>query len=197
MNQTTMKTLLLSILLFCTQPAFADLAKGLDAAQKGDFATALKEWQPLAEQGNAVAQFNLGVMYENGQGVTQDYKTAVKYYTLAAEQGYADAQFNLGWMYYSGQGVTQDYKTAVKYFTLAAEQGHAKAQSNLGNMYVNGQGVIQNFARAHMWWNIAASKGNKTALENRDKVAKDMTSSQIEKAQMLASECVAKDYKGC
>ena len=156
-----MKTLLLSILLFCTQPAFADLAKGLDAAQKGDFATALKEWQPLAEQGYAYAQHNLGNMYRYGQGVTQDDKTAVKYYTLAAEQGDAIAQYNLG------------------------------------NMYVNGKGVIQNFARAHMWWNIAASQGNKTALENRDKVAKNMTASQIEKAQMLASECVAKDYKGC
>jgi TPR repeat protein len=64
-------------------------------------------------------------------------------------------------------------------------------------MYGNGQGVIQNYARAHMWWNIAASQGNKIALENRDKVAKRMTASQIEKAQMLANECVAKDYKGC
>jgi len=63
--------------------------------------------------------------------------------------------------------------------------------------YVKGEGVIQNYARGHMWWNIAASQGNKNALKYRDKVAKDMTSSQIEKAQMLASECVAKDYKDC
>jgi hypothetical protein len=66
--------------------------KGLEAAQKGDFATALREWRPLAEQGDAGAQYNLGVMYRQGQGVPQDDKTAVKWYRLAAEQGHAEAQ---------------------------------------------------------------------------------------------------------
>jgi TPR repeat protein len=65
----------------------ADLQKGFTAAQSGDYATALREWTPLAEQRDASAQYNLGVMYENGQGVPQDYKTAVKWYRLAAEQG--------------------------------------------------------------------------------------------------------------
>ncbi|MDP7056148.1 MAG: sel1 repeat family protein, partial [Alphaproteobacteria bacterium] len=64
----------------------ADLQKGFDAYHRGDYATALREWKPLAEQGNARAQNNLGVMYEKGLGVLQDYKTAVKWYTLAAEQ---------------------------------------------------------------------------------------------------------------
>ena len=73
--------------------------RGLAAAQSGDFATALKEGQPLAEQGNATAQSNLGVMYYNGKGVIQDYAEAFKWYRLAAEQGYATAQSNLGVMY--------------------------------------------------------------------------------------------------
>ena len=77
----------------------ADFQKGLAAHQRGDFATALREWTPLAEQGDAPAQFNLGLMYDNGQGVPQDDKTAVKWYRLAAEQGVAVAQFNLGFMY--------------------------------------------------------------------------------------------------
>jgi TPR repeat protein len=192
-----MKTLLLSILLFCTQPALADFAKGLGAYLEGDYATAMQEFRPLAEQGHALAQFSLGVMYNNGQGVTKGYKTAVKYFTLAAEQGHAGAQSNLGVMYEKGQGVTQDYKTAVKYYTLAAEQGLALAQSNLGMMYVTGQGVIQDYARAHMWWNIAASQGSEEAMKARDIMAKNMTASQIEKAQTLAGECVAKNYKGC
>ena len=92
----------------------ADFQKGLTAAQSGDFAIALREWKPLAEQGDADAQYNLGLMYDNGQGVPQNYKTAVKWYSLAAEQGDADAQYNLGWMYRNGQGVPQDDKTAVK-----------------------------------------------------------------------------------
>ena len=139
----------------------ADLQKGLDAAQKGDFATALKEWKPLADQGNANAQSNLGLMYDNGKGVPQNYKIAMKWYRLAAEQGNADAQHNLGVMYATGQGVIQD------------------------NVY------------AHMWGNIAASSGNETGGKVRDHVAKDMTPSQLKKAQDLARECMKKNYKGC
>jgi len=97
-----------------------DFDKGLAAAQRGDFATALREWTPRAEQGDADAQLNLGRMYKKGDGVTQDYRTALKWYRLAAEQGILDAQTNLGAMYDNGQGVTKDYKVAVKWFRLAA-----------------------------------------------------------------------------
>ena len=90
-----------------------DWQKGLSAYRSGDFATALREWTPLAKQGNAAAQYNLGLMYANGRGISQDYKTAVKWYRLAAEQGNAVAQFNLGMMYKEGKGVPQDYKTAA------------------------------------------------------------------------------------
>jgi len=83
--------------------------KGLEAADKGDFAAALREWQPLAEQGNASAQYNLGAMYYNGQGVPQNYQEAVKWFRKAAEQGFAEAQFSLGLRYFDGQGVTQNY----------------------------------------------------------------------------------------
>ena len=92
----------------------ADFQKGLDAYEKGDYATALREWQPLAEQGDATAQYNLGLMYFAGKGVLQDYKEAVKWYRLAAEQGDADAQSNLGVMYVTGEGVPQAYDEAVK-----------------------------------------------------------------------------------
>ncbi len=177
--------------------AFADFAKGFDAYTSGDYATALKEFKPLAEQGHLYAQYNLGFMYDNGEGVTQDYKTAVKWYKLAAEQGDSDAQFNLGIMYYIGQGVTQDYKTALKWYKLAAEQGHSSAQSNLGSMYYSGHGVTQDYVRAHMWANIGASNGNEIAVQLRTAAGNTMTSSQLATAQKLASECVAKDYKGC
>jgi len=73
----------------------ADLQRGSDAYKNKDYATVLREWKPLAEQGNARAQHNLGLMYYNGQGVPKDHETAVKWFTLAAEQGDADAQYNL------------------------------------------------------------------------------------------------------
>lgn len=118
-------------LLFGT-PAFADYQKGLDAASRGDFATAFKEWKPLADQGDANAQDNLGRMYVLGLSVTKDYKTAFKWFQLAADQGLAEAQFNLGFMYSNGNGVTRDYKAALKWYKLAAEQGHTGSQFNLG-----------------------------------------------------------------
>jgi len=107
------------------------------------------------------------------------------------------AQFSLGFMNDEGLGVTRDYKAAVKWYKLAAEQGDADAQYNLGVMYSSGKGVIQNYTLAHMWWNISASQGDKDATKNRDNLAKKMTLSQIEKAQELARECVAKNYKDC
>ena len=88
----------------------ADYQKGLTAAQSGDYATALREWTPLAEQGYAVAQHNLGAFYANGQGIPQDDKTAVKWLRLAAEQGNATAQTALNFMYRQGRVVPQDVK---------------------------------------------------------------------------------------
>ena len=101
----------------------ADFQKGLDAYYRGDYTTALKKWAPLAEQGNAYAQNNLGVMYEDGRSVPQDYNTAVKWYKLAAEQGNALAQYNLGWMFRGGLGVPQDYVRAHMWFNLSASKG--------------------------------------------------------------------------
>ena len=100
-----------------------DFAKGFAAYQTGDFATALKEWRPLAEQGNAQAQKNLGFMYKNGKGVAQDYAEAVKWYRLAAEQGDADAQNNLGVMYAYGDGVVQDNILSHMWYNIASANG--------------------------------------------------------------------------
>ena len=197
-NLTLSICLTLAVLLGTTGTSWgADYQKGLAAAQSGDFATALGEWTPLAEQGDAYAQFSLGQMYALGLGVAQDDKTAVKWYTLAAEQGVVLAQYSLGLMHAEGQGVPQDYKTAVKWYTLAAEQGFAKSQTNLGVMYGLGQGVIKDNVYAYMWGNIVASNGDEDGDKLRDSVAKKMTATQIEKAQDLARKCVAKKYKGC
>ena len=127
----------------------ADLQKGWDAYKNKDYATALREWKPLAEQGNADAQFNLGFMYEKGWGVPQDYKTAVKWYRLAAEQGDADSQFN-STDFQKGLDAAQkgDFATALKEWKLTAEQGYVSAQSNLGRMYEKGRGVLQDYKTA-------------------------------------------------
>ena len=174
-----------------------DLEKGWEAYLNQDYATALKEWTPLAKQGDVGARYYLGLMYENGFGVPEDDKIAVKWFKLAAEQGEANAQYNLGVMYEQGQGVSQDYQTAMKWWGLAAEQGHTDAQYNLGVMYGKGQSAPPDSVRAHMWFDVAASSGAEYASKNRDIVANAMTAEQIVEAQKLARECVKKNYKGC
>ena len=165
---------------------------GEAAYDKGDYATALRLWRPLADQGAANAQTNLGFMYRNGQGVPQDYAQAVAWYRKAADQGDADAQYNLGVMYDNGRGVPQDYAQAVSWYRKAADQGNANAQNNLGLMYENGKGVPQDYIQAHMWSNLAASRltdptDRADAVKNRDVVAAKMTPAQIAEAQRLAS----------
>ena len=141
----------------------AALKKGFAAYERGDYATALREWQPLAEQGHAAAQNSLGVMYYNGEGVPQDDKAAVQWFQRAVEQGNADAQFNLGNMYNQGRGVPQDYKAAAQWYRRAAEQGAAKAQYNLGVMYDEGKGVPQDDKVAVQWYRRAAEQGHVAA----------------------------------
>ncbi len=109
-------------LLFWPALVHADFQAGVDAYNQGDYATAVKEWRPLAEQGDAFAQSNLGVMYERGQGVPQDFGEAVRWYRLAAEQGDAGGQFKLSGLYYFGKGVAQDYVQAHMWANLAAAQ---------------------------------------------------------------------------
>ena len=176
----------------------ADFSRGYNAARDGDYASAVRWYTFAADEGNAAAQYNLGVIYENGSGVAQQYKTAVQWYTLAADQGYVEAQYNLGVIYENGSGVAQQYDTALRWYTLASAQGHANAQNNLGAMYYKGAGVQKSNAYAHIWFNIAASSGNTAnAQKNMDMVEKEMTTSEIKKAQSLARKCVAKKYTGC
>src|SRR5450756_2584758 len=195
--------LLVCVCLFAlTGQAIADsLSDAKRVYDAGDYAKAATLFRPLAEQGDASAQLELGVMYDNGEGVLQDDKEAVKWFRLAADQGNADAQFNLGVMYDNGGGVPQDYTEAVKWFRLAAEQGDAKAQANLGAKYDKGQGVSQDYALAYMWANIASAKAPASELQQivsyRDSIAKKMTAQQIAEVEELARKCTAKKFKGC
>jgi uncharacterized protein len=93
------------------------------ASGRSDYATALRLFRPLADQGVASAQNDLGVMYSYGQGVPQDYAEALKWFRLAADQGSMVAQVNLGHMYANGEGVPQDYVRAHMWFNLSAAQG--------------------------------------------------------------------------
>ncbi len=105
-----------------------DVDAGNVAIQRGDYATAVKEWRPLAEQGYADAQTLLGGMYAAGLGVPQDDTEAIRWFRMAAEQGYANAQYSLGRKYAVGRGVPQDFVQAYKWLDLAAAQGNERAK---------------------------------------------------------------------
>lgn len=118
--------LVLSIVCLAV-PAWADFKAGMDAYNRGDYATALREWQPLAEQGDASAQFSLGLSYENGDGVPRDYAKARQWYEKAASQGDAKAQLYLGMQSSFGQGGPVDLVQAYMWYSLAAGNGNAHA----------------------------------------------------------------------
>jgi TPR repeat protein len=139
-----------------------------------------------AEQGYALAESNLGLMYEEGQGVKQNYEEAIKWYRLAAKQGLAGAQSKLGFMYENGNGVMQDYKESVRFYRQSAKQGNVLGKKYLGMMYALGRGVSKNYIFAYMWWNLCSYSGDKDCAKNINLLENKMSPIQIEKAQKMA-----------
>ena len=139
--------------------AQAECQKALHEAEEAQRKRATNE-------GNAEAMFNLGLLYANGQGVTQDYVRAREWYEKAAEKGFPSAMGNLGVLYHNGQGVAQDYGKAREWYEKAAEKGFPRAMGNLGVLYHNDQGVAQDYAKAREWYEKAAANGNATAMLN-------------------------------
>jgi TPR repeat protein len=192
-----------------------------------DFKDVLKS----AQKGDPNAQSQLGMMYGNGKGVTQNSQEAVKWYTKAAEQGNVKAQCRLGFMYENGCYVIQDYQEAFKWYAKAAEQGDTGGQFALGKMYADGKGVIRDDQEAIKWYTKAAEHGDKEAqvvlsaicslsqdyveaykwlilataqatgqsdlyiFKYRDNLKDRMSPQQIDEAQKLAKEFIAKNEK--
>ena len=147
--------------------------------------------QDSAEHGAAEAQFTLGKMYTDGNGVPQDDKQAAEWYKKAAEQGHAGGQCNFGFSYAEGKGVAKDYDAAIAWYRKAAEQGYAEAQYKLGNMYNKGRGVPQSNIDAFAWLSLAASQGYEIAVKNKAFALTLLTPEQQTQAQALATELQA------
>ena len=206
--RNVVKAALVALVLAFAGPAAAHHSgAGLEAYQRGDYTTALREWRVLAEQGNAEAQNRLGIMYLLSQGVPQDLVQAHLWLSLATRQGHqtayiinddvaafmtpeqiAEAQVSLAVMYEEGRGVAQDDAAAEKWARLAAEQGSAKAQDILGFMYFDGRGVTLDYVQAYMLWSLSVGQGQKRAAGARDVVASMMAPEQIAEARNLARE---------
>lgn len=161
--------------------ARADGMTGFQAFERGDYATALKEFQVLADQGVPAAQAALGQMYLQGLGVQQDYATAAKWLTPAATGGNAAAQAQLSTLYLLGLGVAKDEKQAAYWTKRAADHGVKHAQVELAAMYYKGVGVPQDLAQAYFYADIAARANDPAQIMSADShlpvdpsLAKDM-----------------------
>ena len=174
---------------------------GIAASEQGDYVAAMALWRPLADEGDAQAQYRVADLYDLGRGVARDYQAAVLWYRRAADQGHANAQHNLGSMYELGDGVEPDYAlaAAIVWFRRAALQGYAPAQCSLGVMYALGRGVRRDDIEAYKWLSLAM-QGNpdihasviSLAKKNRDVVALRITPHQAGIAERQAREFQAK-----
>ena len=156
-NPSTVKEKVMSV---------TSVTDAIKLCEKGKYKEAIRIFTELANKNNASAQYNLGVCYYNGYGVTQDYAEAVSWYRKSAEQGHASAQYNLGFCYVVGRGVAQDYQEAVSWFRKSAEQDNASAQYNLGLCYESGCGIAQDYQEAVSWFRKSAEQGHARAQCN-------------------------------
>lgn len=158
------------------------------AAERVDSAALLA----AAQEGNAEAQYKVGLRYALGDGVPQDDQQAIPWYQLAADQGNAGAQVSLGLMYAEGRGVAQDDTQAVTWYRKAAEQGNAKALYNLAFMYRSGRGVPQDNVKAYAWYSLAEDQGQVNAAAGKDLAASQLTPEQRAQAKAFAAELHSK-----
>ena len=142
------------------------LAKGREAGSREDYPEAMRWFRMAADQGDARASYNIGVLYERGWGVAQDYSEAMRWYRKAADQGDVRAQFNIGGLYHNGWGVAQNDAEATRWYRMAADQGDAAGQNNVGVAYSHGWGVAQDYSEAMRWYRKAANQGNPGAQFN-------------------------------
>jgi len=170
-----------------------DLAAAEAAYGRQDWAAVLELVHPLAEQGNAEAQFSLAMLYSRGLGLPQDSVAAFEWYRKAAEQGNVRAQHNLAVLYITGRGVVPDPVAAMKWMRMAADKGDAIAQFNLAGMYAGGKGAPKDLVQAYKWYSLAAARFPENdaerrirTLQTRDVYAEKMTPAEIAKAEKLA-----------
>ncbi len=181
------RALLCLSLSLAAPAALADYEAGLAAARAGDYATALREWRPLAEAGNRDAQFNLGLIYENGLGVPADGAEAARWYRRAAEQDDRAAQAYLAEMYAKGLGIERDDIEALRWYRRAAERGHAAAQYNVGLFFALGRGVAPDPVQAVAWMTVARESGAPQS-ELLDTLKRNMSAESVQAAQRLAED---------
>ena len=160
---------------------------GTANSQSTGYTIIVRELQALAEQGDAEAQFNLGLVYSSIAAGPEDEAEAKKLILEAAKQGHAGAQEYLGHMYLHGSGlVPQDYVEAAKWLHKVAEKGNIGAQRLLGSIYAHAMGVPKDAVKGYAWFSIVADQGIEGAEELQQLVAESLDPEELARAQELA-----------
>lgn len=149
-----------------------------------------------AEQGDAAAQYNLGMLYEAGQGTALDYTKAAEWYRKAAEQGHPAAQYSLAVMYVYARGVEANDQEALTWLKRAAEQGEPMAQYALGERYLAGTGVPKDLVAAYKWFALAADQDVPDATKALDQIKPQMNRNQIAEGRQRARQFAPKRTAG-
>ena len=186
------------LLLTAIAGAGADGVAGFEAYEKGDYATALKEFMPLAESGQASAEAAVGQMYFEGKGVKPDMKEAARWLEPAATKGIARAQFLLGKLYLTGEGVAAaDPVKAAALTKAAADQGIPEAQVDTCAFYYQGVGVPKDLVQAYLYANLAAQQGSEDGKSILTLLGQDMKPEDVAKgdAAVRAWKPVLPDIK--
>ena len=167
-----------------------DLQEGNDAHERRDFAAALTEYTKAAEAGDKGAQYALGAMYHEGEGVTRDHAQAAYWYTRAAQRGHTEAQYWLCIMHREAIGVSRDYAEAFYWCRRASEEGHPQALFAVGQFYFDGlgNGFTRDHMRAYVWFSRAARQGDEGAPKMLETLERDMTPLQLDEARRQARQ---------
>ena len=184
MRFTIRLTLAAALLGTLNAPAHAGLREAIAAYNSNDFESAAAQLAPLAEAGDAEAQFYLGYLYETGQGVERDESLSANFYRQAGTLGHQRAQFNLGLAYERGRGVEQDPAQSLEWFLKAANQGFPRAQYKAAELYLAGSGTRREPMQSYKWFKLAGSKRYEDAKRRRKTVAKELTPHQIAEADL-------------
>ncbi|MDH3490981.1 MAG: sel1 repeat family protein [Gammaproteobacteria bacterium] len=182
--RTFSHTFLAAIILLLSSFVWAgDVQKGWAAYNSTDYATALSEWQELADTGDTDACYGMGLLYGNGFGVDMNDDLALKYYGIAAAQGHAEAQYSLGVMYQNGWGVPMDEEEGIKWYLLAADQGIVGAHLALGRVYGMDYSEKYDPVSAHTWFTLAANFGDIDAKTKLELLESRMSPEQLAEAK--------------
>ena len=176
------------VVLLAGSAAAADLVTGLIRLEQGDYAGAMRELQPLAEQGDASAQYVVGVMLLSGLASETESGQAADWIRRAAENGHVEAQVELARMYRVGDRVPPDEGRMVEWYRRAAEQGHVGAQLFVADAYAYGHGVPADNVQAYMWYEVAMRYWGDLAQHARDVVEERMSPEDVAAALRLAEE---------